>query len=148
MVAKWLKCSSGHGGWDLLIFWLHFPHITLNSMRPLHDLSHSIISKNCPVYEVWFLFHAHANYQAVNKVRPRCVNWNLISNSLSSFHVSSYNCTTYHCLQFWFTKGLQKCGRNFNEFIIIFWSTQRGPTLADLFYYFRMESHMTSAWKA
>ena len=31
------------GGWDMLIFQPHPPHIITNSWRPLHDLSHSTI---------------------------------------------------------------------------------------------------------
>ena len=42
-ITNRLKLARGLGGWDLLIFQPHPPHIIPNSMRPLHDLSHSTI---------------------------------------------------------------------------------------------------------
>ena len=62
---------------------------------------------------------------SLTKVGTCWVDQSLLSDSLGGFHVSLYNCTSYRCC----FAGLQKCGRNFNDFNIRLWLTQRGPTL-------------------
>ena len=70
------------------------------------------------LFNIMAIFWETLHY-ASKKVRPRWVDQNLISNSLSGFHVSSYHCTTYCCLKSCFTKAYESARGTSNFHLVL-----------------------------
>ena len=124
-----------HVKWLVVKFSCYSQWQALQMKRAASNGGSGVWVKGFHVYKnVWGPFHSfcfpvgmHLSLQP--KVGPCWVDRNLISISMSGFQVFLYNYITCHCLQFWFTEGLLKRGRNFDEFKIKFQSTQHGKTL-------------------